>query len=239
MEIGMQVISFVAVKSMGKSTSLQVLAERLLSRGIDVHIVSLDPQGSQDGFAEEAKKYYPNLTHTPWSHFKDSDDQGGLLFDLIEEKREINGVILVDVQGTDNNLIEPAALYSNLTLVPMIDGPMERDQLKRTFRKLYQIDRMKKRYSGDNSKEVKLNVGVYYTKVTINLSHPARKVIDEAERIGFKFIGVNLMENSYFKHLCRTGSISHEDNLTPAKLKKRDNALSYADAWVEAIEGVL
>jgi len=213
----MNVISFIATKSMGKSTNLHVLAERLLKMNVPVHIIDADPQSSQAKFVSEAQEHYSTLSFTPWEVLNATQEPAVVLYDTVEQKAEEQGVLLIDVQGSDNDLLTQGASLADLVLVPMVDGPLEREATKATFKRLKMLERMLKR---------KLNAKIYYAAVPpFGLSKVAQSVIDQAAQIDFEFLGSHLMARREFKYLCETGTLN----------SARPEVLKIADTWQKAV----
>ena len=239
----MNVISFISTKSMGKSTGVQTLTNALLRRGVAVHVVALDPQQSHRYFTGPVTEAYPDLFQfTPYATLSDSNNIVNRFYDIVDAAEEEEGVLLIDVQGTDNNLISPAAGASDLVLVPLIDGDMERLEAMTTFEKLVQIDREIKRSKGlkhkDHPQPV-LQARVYHTRNSLATSNDARKTVQTAEGLGFPDLGCNLKLNGLIGKLPVTGLIPDPSTLSGAEKQKAQKAWDTINPWVQKIEMAL
>ena len=131
----MNVLSLVATKSMGKSTSTHVLTNRLLEKGVPVHIIDADPQEHQSEFCSKAKAVYGDLlTYTSWDSLNAKREPAEEMFDIVSDASDKPGVMIIDVQGSDNDLLSQAAGLADLVLVPIILGPLELNAIKQTFK---------------------------------------------------------------------------------------------------------
>ena len=222
----MKVISFVATKSSGKSTSLHVLAERLLSDGIPVHIVDCDPQADPFEFVTMASKHFHNLTFTPWTDLYKEDHIPTAVMDIVDSHADKEGVLLIDVQGSDNELLSVGAMVSDLVLVPMVDGNLEHKAINKTLSRLKYLER---------SIGKELPVRTFWAKAQyIGLTKIAQDIERDAGKIGYSWLGSNLMERREFKHLCLTGKILTEDSKATEQKRQRAS-IEVADTWVSKI----
>ena len=226
----MKVISFVATKSSGKSTSLHVLAERLLAGGVSVHIIDCDPQADQAEFVEEASQYYNTLTFTPWSDLKNAEHIPTAVMDKVDSFQDQDSVVLIDVQGSDNDLLSLGAAISDLVLVPMMDGNLEHKSTSATLTRLAYLERTNRK---------KLPIKTFWAKAkAIGMSNNAKALQDDAEAAGYAWLGANLMERKEFKNLVLTGRILQEEGKS-SELKRQQDSVQIADVWVEKISEAL
>lgn len=223
----MKVISFVATKSSGKSTSIHVLAERLLSEGVNVHIIDCDPQADQLEFVHVASKYYENLTFTPWSELKNQNHIPTTVFDIVDDLAGKDGVLIIDVQGSDNDLLSLGAIVSDLVLVPMMDGNLEHKSTNQTLTRLAFLERTRKQ---------RLPIRTFWAKapVGINLSNAATGIQKGAEEAGYQWLGSNLLQRKEFKNLVLTGKILQED-AKPSEQQRQKRSEEIADHWKSKI----
>lgn len=225
----MKVMTIASTKGgIGKSTCVNIAADRILETGTPVHLLDLDPQDDQFAFFNNAKEAYPHLSITRFadlgvgSEYKDAQ---AAAFGVIDSMADKEGILIIDVQGSESNLLQMALGSADLILVPMLDSPKELKGTMDTIMSLAQTERLYRR---------KLNVHFFWNEVSgIGFSKLAMNAQDTLLEKNFSLLGQNLMKRSAYKNIGENGRIAE---------KREDHylkTLEEANAWVRRISEVI
>lgn len=226
----MKIIAIVSTKGgVGKSTSCNILACRLAEANQPVHILELDPQNSQRHFIEKTQEIYKTITATTWEELTTSQnkttshDPIEAAWNIIDEHADKPGFLVIDVQGSDNNLLHFALGAGDIILIPIMDGTQEITTIPNTITAINTTQRTHRR---------KFNMRWFWTNVQgIGLSNAAIQVERDLVEAGFQMLGRNLVSRSAYKHIARNGDLVQKKGLDKAKTE--------SDMWLKSIISTL
>ena len=212
----------------GKSTCINVLAERLITSGQPTRIIDLDPQNDQGEFFASVQEHHPAKDLLELVTLQDvmnrqGTDTDAKTMDTFDEAAHKKGIQLIDSQGSESNLFNLALGFADLILVPMCDSPKEHKGTVATINAIVNTQRLQRR---------KLNAYFFWNKASgIGISNKGKELEQSLENAGFKLLGRNLMERGPYKKLGETGV------LTPSKSGCK--SVSEASDWLRSVAKAL
>lgn len=130
----MPVISFASPKGgAGKTTAAILLATELARKGVGVTLIDCDPRQWCVKWAEGDKS--PGALRVL---AKVDEDQ---IIDVIEAEAAKSPFVIVDLEGTNSQLVAYAMSRSNLVVIPTQAGPMEGDSAADAIKLVKQQER--------------------------------------------------------------------------------------------------
>lgn len=220
----MKIITMASSKGgVGKSICTSIAAERFLANGVPVHILDLDPQSDQREVFEALHAIYGDqVSLTSMDDLiKMNPDVQTAAFDIIDEAESKEGIMVIDVQGSNNNLLSLAATRADCILVPMVDSPNDLKGTRATIIEFRKLERLLGK---------KLPVHFFWNKAKgIGLSKDGKEA-EEQLKENFSLLGANLVERTPYKYIVTTGRLTKDVKKDPDP-----KVIAEADGWINRI----
>lgn len=228
----------------GKTTASLILAEQIAHRGGRVTILDCDPNKNILGWADERREKGRGLPFRVIARVEDPEE----FFDQVEDEQQHSDYLLIDLEGTADQLTTFATQAADLVLVPMTLTYMEAKQAHRAVRLVHKMAKVARRK--------------IQTRLLLNRTSSAVQSGDERDMKrmlldgGADILPVELMDrgsfNSVFKRavtLAELQAAAEEEgrDLTPSAKERKmrpilgavQNARAYGDAVLAEIEGMI
>lgn len=182
----MPVISFASPKGgAGKTTAAILLASELARKGAGVTLIDCDPRQwcvkwAEGGKAPEALRVLAKV---------DEDK----IIDVIEAEAAQSPFVIVDLEGTNSQLVAYAMSRSNLVIIPTQAGPMEGDSAADAIRLVKQQER---------AFRVKIPFAVLMTRMSAAIrSRIEKELTEQMASADIPVFKTQLIERNAFKSM--------------------------------------
>lgn len=182
----MPVISFASPKGgAGKTTAAILLASELARKGAGVTLIDCDPRQwcvkwAEGGKAPEALRVLAKV---------DEDK----IIDVIEAEAVQSPFVIVDLEGTNSQLVAYAMSRSNLVIIPTQAGPMEGDSAADAIKLVKQQER---------AFRVRIPFAVLMTRMSAAIrSRIEKELTEQMESADIPVFETQLIERNAFKSM--------------------------------------
>lgn len=196
----MTVISFINPKGgTGKTTSATLIAEQAALAGNKTLILDCDPNSNIDYWYQE-REQRGDLTPFVVSKGPSALD----LIDIVEEHETHNDLIILDMEGSADQIVTFAVAISDLTIIPFKPSPMEARQCARAIHLVKQSAKL-----GSSNGEFRLLVNRSNAAIRTKEETNLRKELIKAG-LDDKLLAKSLVERAAYMRIFRDHKLLSE-----------------------------
>lgn len=196
----MTVISFINPKGgTGKTTSAILIAEQAALAENTTLILDCDPNNNIDYWYQEREQ---RGDKTPFTVAKGPSALD--LIDIVEEYEKENDLVILDMEGSADQIVTFAIAISDLTIIPFKPSPMEARQCARAIHLVKQSARL-----GSSNGEFRLLVNRSNAAIRTKEETILRKELGEAG-LDKKLLSSRLVDRAAYMRIFRDHKLLYE-----------------------------
>lgn len=214
------VIAFASPKGgSGKTTSVLVVATELAHKGFHVTVIDADPMRWIYKYSQRPGK--PETL----SVIHDVDEHS--IIKTINRLKKTEDLIIIDLEGTANQVVSTAISFSDLVIIPLQPSDMDAEAAATVIKLIYTQEQIMSR-SGNN---VTIYHSVLLTRMPAVIQTRTYKNIRESmDSASIDILKTQLIEREAFRLLYSFGGTLHSLPDSAVKKKQRDDAIFNAQS---------